>query len=369
MVRPFPRYHELLVKRGLDVHGQDLASSGQAIFIAGFARPASVAQPRLVRLWQLSNSYPRLAELRKKNRGFTEEDKQEVLALQRTAMQEIVPMYKALAGPRPNRTDHHAVLSSDSAAGHRFRLCATRQAGSAASGSLSCAGRCRSTDPARRRLPHQTFGRPPVGLWPSEGSVCPEMLPMLQKAGLRWLATDEGILYRSLHMGNHAWNRHHDLYQPYTVGPTDHPLTMVFRDRDISDAFGFVYHKTTPGIGRRRCPSAGAWPRHDIRRSKSSSPIILDGENPWEHYHDGGERFLSLLFRAFEQDRAPHRPRYPRRTWTPFSRALATVHRPNIWTTCIPVPGSIRTSRSGSDTRKTIADGTSCSTRERDSSN
>ena len=30
--------------------------------------------------------------------------------------------------------------------------------------------------------------------------------------------------------------------------------------------------------------------------------VILDGENPWEHYHDGGEQFLSLLFRAFEPD-------------------------------------------------------------------
>src|SRR6185312_11258407 len=27
--------------------------------------------------------------------------------------------------------------------------------------------------------------------------------------------------------------------------------------------------------------------------------IVLDGENPWEHYHDGGERFLSLLYEAF----------------------------------------------------------------------
>ena len=36
--------------------------------------------------------------------------------------------------------------------------------------------------------------------------------------------------------------------------------------------------------------NSGAWIRP---RSKCSSPIILDGENPWEHYHDGGERFLS----------------------------------------------------------------------------
>jgi hypothetical protein len=30
-------------------------------------------------------------------------------------------------------------------------------------------------------------------------------------------------------------------------------------------------------------------------------PIILDGENPWEHYHDGGERFLSGLYGHFSK--------------------------------------------------------------------
>jgi hypothetical protein len=30
-------------------------------------------------------------------------------------------------------------------------------------------------------------------------------------------------------------------------------------------------------------------------------PIILDGENPWEHYHEGGEQFLSHLYQALSQ--------------------------------------------------------------------
>ena len=51
-----------------------------------------------------------------------------------------------------------------------------------------------------------------------------------------------------------------------------------------------------------------------------------------------------------------------------FSRALASRPAdPAPRATSIPAPGSIRIIRSGSDTRKTIADGTSCSTRERDS--
>ena len=38
------------------------------------------------------------------------------------------------------------------------------------------------------------FGRRPVGLWPSEGSVSDAMVPLVAKAGFSWMATDEQIL-------------------------------------------------------------------------------------------------------------------------------------------------------------------------------
>jgi alpha-amylase/alpha-mannosidase (GH57 family) len=55
------------------------------------------------------------------------------------------------------------------------------------------------------------------------------------------MATDEGVLAHSL---GH-WNRQADLFRPYRVGPSGQDIAMVFRDRDISDAFGFVYSKWT----------------------------------------------------------------------------------------------------------------------------
>lgn len=99
------------------------------------------------------------------------------------------------------------------------------------------------------------------------------------------------------------WHRPSDLYQPYRVGQDAHALTIVFRDRELSDAFGFVYHKTTPESAAddvlRRL--------HDVIRQAPQDhimiPIILDGENPWEHYHDGGERFLSLLYTELTRHR------------------------------------------------------------------
>jgi alpha-amylase/alpha-mannosidase (GH57 family) len=297
MVRPYPRYHELLVKRGLEIRGEDLQR---------IARQFSTQDLLDLQVWHnlawfgygTVQQYPRLAALRQKNRGFTEDEKQEVLALQRIAIQEIVPRYRQLMerGQIELTTTpfFHPILPLviDTDINRRARP------------DLPLPARFRAPDDAEAQLQEavdfhtRTFGRPPTGLWPSEGSVCPELLPVVHRVGLRWLATDEGILARSLGMCDRPWHRHSALYQPYDVGEADQSLTMLFRDREISDAFGFVYHKTTS-------ESAAEDVLRRLRSVINNAPqdqiiiaIILDGENPWEHYHDGGEQFLSLLYTA-----------------------------------------------------------------------
>lgn len=298
MVRPYPRYHELLARRGLEVQGQDLQR---------IARQFSTQDFLDLQVWHnlawfgygTVHRYPRLAALRHKNRGFTEEDKHEVLAIQRVAVQEIVPLYRQLMerGQIELTTTpfFHPILPLiiDTDINRRARP------------DLPLPARFRAPEDAEAQLQravefhHKTFGRPPAGLWPSEGSVCPEMLPIVHRAGFRWLATDEGILARSLEMCDRPWHRHTALYQPYRAGESGQDLTMLFRDRDLSDAFGFVYHKTTPESAAddviRRLRSI----IHDAPQEQIIIAIILDGENPWEHYHDGGEQFLSLLYSAF----------------------------------------------------------------------
>jgi alpha-amylase/alpha-mannosidase (GH57 family) len=44
------------------------------------------------------------------------------------------------------------------------------------------------------KLHERFFGRRPVGLWPSEGSVSDAMVPLVAAAGFQWMATDEEIL-------------------------------------------------------------------------------------------------------------------------------------------------------------------------------
>ena len=323
MIRPYPRYHELLVKRGGDIQGRDLLS---------IARQFSTQELLDLQVWHnlawfgyaAVRRWPRLAALRQKNRGFTEEDKQEVLTLQQATLREIVPLYRRLMerGQIELTTTpfFHPILPLviDTDIARRARP------------DLPLPPRLRAPDDADAQLQRavefhrRTFGRPPDGLWPSEGSVCPELLPLVHRAGLRWLATDEGILARSLEQAGQPWHRQADLYRPYQAGESGHDVTMVFRDRELSDAFGFIYHKTDPDSAAddvlRRLRAIVQHTPHD----RMLIPIVLDGENPWEHYHDGGERFLSRLYTAFTRHELDEPHTVSLRTAT-MSEGLAAI--------------------------------------------
>ncbi len=297
MVRPYPRYHELLVKRGADVYGRDLER---------ISRQFSTQDLLDLQTWHnlawfgygTVRRYPRLAVLRAKNRGFTEEEKQEVLALQRTAVQEIVPLYRRLM------EQDQIELTTTPFFHPILPLVIDTDFTRRARPDLPLPSRFHAPEDAEAQLQRAvefhtaTFGRAPVGLWPSEGSVCPELIPMLPKVGLRWLATDEGILARSLDAAHQPWHRHRDLYQPYHVGSEGQDVTILFRDRELSDAFGFVYHKTTPDLAAEDVLRRLRHVIHEAPQEQITVAIVLDGENPWEHYHEGGEQFLSLLYQA-----------------------------------------------------------------------
>lgn len=323
MVRPYPRYHELLVKRGLDLQDSDLHHIASR-FSAQDLLDLQVWQNLAWFGYGTLRQYPRLAVLRQKNRGFTEEDKQEILAIQRLAVQEIVPLYRRLV-------DRNQIELTTTPFFHPILpLVIDTDLTRRARPDLPLPIRLRAREDAEAQLRQavefhrSTFGRSPQGLWPSEGSVCPEMLPLVHQTGLRWLATDEGILARSLAMCHRPWHRQSALYQPYQIGEANQPLTILFRDRDISDAFGFVYHKTTPESAADDVLRRLRTVVQETPQDRIVVPIILDGENPWEHYHDGGERFLSLLYQAFTDHDIDHSGECTTRTST-ISEALASV--------------------------------------------
>ena len=57
----------------------------------------------------------------------------------------------------------------------------------------------------------QQFGTKPVGMWPSEGSVSEEVAKLFSQQHVKWIATDEEILFNSWRMMNihHNMSREH----------------------------------------------------------------------------------------------------------------------------------------------------------------
>jgi len=143
------------------------------------------------------------------------------------------------------------------------------------------------------------FGAEPSGMWPGEGSVANEILPVFKKHSIRWIATDEKILARST-------PNNQPKYFPYAVldeTKTSAAIAIVFRDTEISDKIGFTY-QTFKGENAAE----------DFVKSvlKYASPdgtedrlltVILDGENAWESYRydNDGKQFLNAMYRKLTE--------------------------------------------------------------------
>jgi alpha-amylase/alpha-mannosidase (GH57 family) len=144
----------------------------------------------------------------------------------------------------------------------------------------------------------RAFGTRPAGMWPPEGSVSPEVAELAAAAGVRWLATDEGVLWNSLPAGERGRGA---LYRPWRFATPSGDVAFLFRDHELSDRIGFVYHHwdlreaVLDFLARVR--------RIANEHAGGDVPVvsvILDGENCWEHYPDDGGPFLEALYVALE---------------------------------------------------------------------
>ena len=136
----------------------------------------------------------------------------------------------------------------------------------------------------------------PNGMWPSEGSISNESLSLFEQNNIKWIATDEKILFQS--PGNH---HQLDKYFPRKIGK----LVCYFRDHALSDAIGFEYSSwnTQKAIDdfinrlqKIRLDLIQHYGEHSLEYAVV--PIILDGENCWEYYQNNGLPFLQSLFHA-----------------------------------------------------------------------
>ena len=145
------------------------------------------------------------------------------------------------------------------------------------------------------------FGRRPVGLWPSEGSVSDAIVPLVAKAGFEWMATDELILARTLGIDVRAMpagrsTSRERLYAPYRLAAGGAQVALRLpRSRAVGPDRLPVRRLGAGGRGRRL--RRRGWPKPAaVRppRTGGEEPtifVILDGENAWEHFEGGGRPF------------------------------------------------------------------------------
>ena len=309
MIGPFPRYRDLFEKRRGS--GNPRRDEGEAF---------SVADLRDLQVWQklawIDASYlasdPRCRALIDRGEGFTEEDKALLRGVELEILNRVIPAYREAA-------DRGQVELSTSPFYHPILplLCDTDVYLRTHPHTRMPRQRFRRPDDAREQLVRaiayheRLFGQPPRGVWPSEGSVSDETVALVSATGFQWMATDELILARTLET---TWTRdvagHLDrpelLYRPYRVEVGDARVACLFRDHSLSDLIGFTYSGWDPDAAAsdfvQRLREAGR--RFALRTNGGEAivPIILDGENAWEHYAESGRPFLRALYRLLSDD-------------------------------------------------------------------
>jgi len=289
-VEPRARYRELLDKRGRSPQPGELRQRG-GLFSDGELRDLSVLFNLAWIGWAARRGDAELEKLEKKGRNFDASDLALVLGRIRAAAAKVLPLWRKLAARGQVELSaspfYHPIvpLLCDGASAARARP------------DLPLPKRVlRAPDDARRQIVRgrdahtRAFGVAPAGMWPPEGSVSDEALAVYAEAGVGWLATDEGILWRSIDVPIPRGS----LYRAWRREGVD----LVFRDREISDRLGFAYaHGDTDASVNdlmRRAEAAAA--SSTAPADEALVPIILDGENAWAAYPGGGEPFLRRLF-------------------------------------------------------------------------
>lgn len=238
--------------------------------------------------------YPEIDELLRKGRNFTPGDKETLLARHADILREIIPLYRKIHDEGKAELAvspyYHPILPL---------LCDMKSALAAMPRANLPAARFRHPEDARSQVAQgiarfrEIFGFTPAGMWPSEGSVSDEALSIIAGCGIKWVATDEEILARTLPAGLGPGKGR--LYHPYTFQQGARELKMFFRDHQLSDLIGFTYSSWEPSravedfMGRLRA----------IREQTPDArvvPVILDGENAWEYYPENGYGFLRHLY-------------------------------------------------------------------------
>jgi alpha-amylase/alpha-mannosidase (GH57 family) len=297
MIKPFPRYYELLVKRGMRFVKGELARTVKYFTVHDF-----LDLQVLFNLSWIDPIYrrkdPFLSELVRKGKGYTEDEKKLLIEKHFEILKRIIPKYKELNAKGQIELSaspfYHPILPllwdtdlSKIAMPH-VRLPQKRFS---------------NPEDAVKQIKdavgyfEKIFGYKPAGMWPSEGSVSEDVIRAVHSEGIKWVATDEGILAKSLDIRLRDYSGSitdpSRFYRPYSFSD----VSILFRDHKLSDMIGFVYSEWEPKNAADDFINRLLNIRSSLPHDRPYIvPIILDGENAWEYYRNDGRDFLSYLY-------------------------------------------------------------------------
>lgn len=292
-IMPYKGYLRLLEKRGRHIYHHTIDDAIKS-FTDNDIRDLQAWFNLAWFGFKADEKYEEIRELKKKGRGFSEDEKNSIFNIQSEVLKKIIPLYKSAE-------ERGQIEISTSPFYHPIMPLLY------------------NTEISRRSLPdnpmpekfsnpddvssqirlaieyhEKVFGKRPAGIWPSEGSVCPEIIPILHKAGIKWTATDEGILFKTIGKKDKAGY----LYKPYKAVYHDTEIAAIFRDQGLSDLLGFTYSKNPQAAAANDLIQNFYEIKNALSGDSHLVSIILDGENPWEHYpHNGGD-FLRNLYKG-----------------------------------------------------------------------
>lgn len=245
-----------------------------------------------------SNSF--VQQLQAQGRGFSLDQRRQLLALIGDICSDIIPRYRRLA--ESGRVELTITPYGHPIVPLMLDLNSAREAMPDAPLPESPAypgGAARARWHFERGLAvfERCFGFRPVGCWCSEGAISEATLDLLPDFGFQWTASGANVLAHSVR----------DAQLPCPPSRPIHfggrALSCLFRDDALSDAVGFQYQTWHADDAiddlLRRLEE-----RANEQGSDGLVLIYLDGENAWEFYPQNAYWLLSTLYR-----RLAHHPR------------------------------------------------------------
>lgn len=141
-----------------------------------------------------------------------------------------------------------------------------------------------------------TFGKAPNGMWPSEEAISKHIIPYIIKNDFHWIVSDESLILKNFTKKKQRKDRAEIIYKAYSIKRRMKNLSILFRDKNLSDLIGFTYKEWDAQKAVDDFLSH-LTSIHDYFKGKDCLVVVaLDGENAWEYYANDGRDFLTALY-------------------------------------------------------------------------